>query len=95
VSGKRPDDWTLERLEEMAVMAAKMSKNIAEVVRSMKDMGVDTLTLQARKKSSALHELVTWAEFDLRKALSRQSTMRAKATYVAESAKRGRRKRAE
>ena len=84
MSGKRPDDWTLERLEEMSGMAAKMSKNIQEVVRSMKELGVDTLTLQARKKASALHELLTWAEFDLRKALSRQSTMRSKATSVAE-----------
>jgi hypothetical protein len=76
-------------------MAVKMSKNISDVVRSMRDMGIDSLTLQARKKSTALHELLTWAEFDLRKALSRQSTLRAKFSSLTETAKRARRKRVE
>src|SRR5581483_4459870 len=35
VPGKRPDDWTVDRLETMAKMAATMSAHLAQVVRSM------------------------------------------------------------
>jgi len=92
VSGKRPDDWTLDRLEEMADMAERMASHISDVVKTMKEAEIDTLALQARKKWSALNELLTWSEFDLRKAVNRQSAMRTRGSFVAETAKKSRRK---
>ncbi len=92
MSGKRPDDWSFEQLQEMAEMAERFSKQISKVVQSMREGKIDSLVLQARKKKAALDELVTWARFDLEKALDRQAMMREKGASVAENAKKNRRK---
>jgi hypothetical protein len=92
VTGRRPDDWTLDKLREMGRMADKLAANIAHVVQSMTDQKVDALSLQARKKYLALNELETWSEFDLPKALNRQAPPHAKNTFAAESSRKSRRK---
>ncbi len=49
MTGRRPDDWTFDKLKEMARMADKLAANIAHVVELMGDQKVDILTLQAQE----------------------------------------------
>jgi len=90
MTGMRPDEWSIDQIQELSDKAAKIATHIAAAMKQMRDTGIDSISLQARERRNALDQLLFWAEFDLRKAVRRQAEAREKGVELRNQAKRKR-----